>query len=63
MPISDPSEIFKKLLTCPACSGKPESFFANGYVGPVCGRRESFLLREIDAQLTEMSANRRNNNV
>ena len=56
MSISDPAEIFKMQLTCPTCCGKPESFFANGYVCPVCGRRESRFLKAIDAQLAMKDA-------
>ena len=32
---------------CPACHGAAESYFSNGYVCKICGRRESAFLRDI----------------
>jgi len=41
----DHAQILKDRMTCPSCSGSAESYFANGYVCPTCGRRESMFLK------------------
>lgn len=37
---------------CPTCYGLSESKFANGYVCPTCGRRESLFLSDIGKCVT-----------
>lgn len=45
---------------CPACYGAAESYFANGYTCPTCGRKESLFLKAIqkDRTITNEGLNR-----
>ena len=37
---------------CPSCNDKGEAYFANGYICPTCGRKESIFLRELVGRAT-----------
>lgn len=45
--MKDHAEIFKGRMTCPTCSHRPESFFADGTTCPTCGRRQSMFLKAL----------------